>query len=74
MQFCWKFHPLFSSERILKKLLPKVWWLPFFGTQCIVRPEEIPTQLKQWRRYARSWHVLCPATEKNRTWRWDLPV
>ena len=34
-QFGWKFHPVFSSERILKigyylrKLLSKVWWLSF---------------------------------------------
>jgi len=34
-QFFGNIHPLFSSERILKigldlrKLLPKVWWLPF---------------------------------------------
>jgi len=41
-QFCWKFHPLSSSERILKigydlrKLLPKVLWLPFWEHSILV--------------------------------------
>jgi len=49
--FVGNIHPQFSSERILKigydlrKLLPKVSWLPFLGTRCIlVKMEELPAQ------------------------------
>jgi len=35
------------------------WWLGVFTAERISWSGEL-----QWRRYARSWQVLCPATEK----------
>jgi len=60
MRFCWNFHPLFSSERILKigldliKLLPNIWWLLFLEHIVLIFRDKRETghnylAIRKWR-------------------------
>jgi len=50
----------------LTKLLPKVWWLPFLGTQCTIDPNGTPITEYGVQSYHMGSHsVVCYPTQVN---------